>query len=366
MLIANIIQCTNLGGMEKASLRLMVGLQRHGHICRLLSLNPLGNLEPLLHENDIQAVGLNYRGPSGFLSLREYRKALSSELAASDAVIMTGHNLMAMIGLGSFCRGHRVLAIHFHHEGVKSPWTWRAIYWLAKMRFRAVTFPSDFVRDEAEKLFPPIAKISHTIRNPVQLPDESHPGNIAAARGRLGLPQAAPIIGNAGWLIPRKRWDVYLQVAQRIIDRVPEAVFLIAGDGPMRQELCRQADELGLGGRLRWLGWREDLADFYRSIDVLLFHSDWDAFPTTPQEAMTYGTPVVASVVNGGLKEIFAQYQPGFLTGRHDVVRLADEVVRLICDRELASACGRSGREAMQTLGDVDSITQQYETLLST
>lgn len=152
MRIVKIIQGTGLGGMEKASLRLMVGLKERGHACEVISLNPVGGLGPLLAECNIPAIGLPYLGKWGWRSFPVLRRALRS--AQADALLMTGHNLFAMLALGNLCRGRRVLAVHFHHEGVKPRWQWRLIYRIACRRFQAITFPSDFVHHEAEEIYP--------------------------------------------------------------------------------------------------------------------------------------------------------------------------------------------------------------------
>lgn len=364
MRILNIIQCTNLAGMEQASLRLMQALQRLGHPCKLLSLNPIGELGGLLEKSGIAAVGLNYRGPAGLWSWRSYRRALADEAGRTDAFLMTGHNLMAMIGLGRFCRGRRVLAQHFHHTGVKSGLVWKLIYAVANRRFDAITFPCDFIRQEAEQLFPPIMAKAHTIRCPVGTVAPTTPEQRLAARTALGLPVCAPIVGNAGWLIPRKRWDVFLETAQLIKKMIPEAVFVVAGDGPLRMELKELSARLGLTQSVRWLGWCAGMADFYRSIDVLLFNTDWDAFPVTPQEAMSYGVPVVASAINSGLKELFDQFAPGKLFADHDIRVLAAEAVAILQNTSLAQQLGSTGRDGMARLGSPIAIARQYLALL--
>ena len=339
MKILHIIQCTNLGGMERVALSITKGLQDRGHPCRWVSLNPLGGLKPLLEQSNIPSLGLPYRGPWGALSFPAMRRAFRSE--PRDAVIMTGPNLTAMLALGRRQGEPRMLAVHFHHTGVKPRWQWRAIYALALSRFQVITFPSDFIRREAEEIYPPVAAISKTVRNPVEVPPLPSRAERFAARERLGIPRDVAVIGNAGWLIPRKRFNVYLRVAAQVAAGIPEAIFLIAGDGPERQPLERLAQELGIEHRVRWMGWQTDLTDFYRALDVLLFNSDWDAFPTTPLEAMSYAVPVVASLLHGGLGEIISSPAHGFLLGRHDVTVLAEQVKRLLAAPEPVATGGR-------------------------
>ncbi len=359
MKILNLIQCANLGGMEQVSLRLMRGLQARGHELRLLCLNPIGGLGPLLQASGIPFEGLPYAGRGGWRILPSLRRKFHEYPA--DAMIMTGHHLLAMPTMGNFAKGHRILAIHFHHAGEKPEWQWRLIYRVACSRFQAITFPADFIRQEAERIYPPVAALAHTVRNPLFMPALPTAEQKKAARRTLGLPMDGPIIGNAGWLIPRKRFDVFLQTAALILARCPEAHFVIAGNGGERVRLQALAARLNLTGRLTWTGWVQNMETFYHSLDVLLFNSDWDALPTTPLEAMSHGVPVVASVLNGGLKEIISAPDWGFLLNRHEPETLAEAVVHLLQNPAAAARISKAGRERIRLTSDPETIALEHE-----
>ena len=172
----------------------------------------------------------------------------------------------------------------------------------------------------------PISSITETIHNPLDLPLTSAPEASQAFRKTIGVPADALLIGNAGWLTQRKRFDVFLHSAAKILAHCPGAYFVIAGDGEMRDSLQRLAASLGIATRVFWTGWLTDLTPFYAGIDVLLFNSDWDALGLTPVEAMSYGVPVVASVEHGGLGEILDN-RCGWFMERHDPRALALAVV---------------------------------------
>jgi glycosyltransferase involved in cell wall biosynthesis len=357
MNILNIIQCTNLGGMEKSSLRLMIELKKRGHSVRLLSLNPIGKLGKLLETHQIPYEGIPYLGKAGWRSFTQLRRKLKSIQA--DAVIMTGHNLMAMLALSGINLGKRLLAIHFHHTGVKPVWQWRLIYWLAYKKFQAVTFPSDFIRKESEIISPPIASKTYTVRNPLQLPKLPTEEERRNARQVLGIPIDAKVIGNAGWLISRKRFDVFLRVAEKVLIKEPKAIFLIAGDGQDREKLEILAKKLNIMSQVHWLGWQNDLTSFYLSLDALLFNSDWDAFPTTPLEAMSYGLPVIASLLNGGLSEIITEKKFGFLFDKHDIDAMSEAVLSSL-DRN----SGMNGRARINEICNINTIVDSIEKLI--
>jgi glycosyltransferase involved in cell wall biosynthesis len=270
-----------------------------------------------------------------------------------------------MPALGNFAKGRRILTIHFHHGGVKSAWEWRLIYRLACAKFTAITFPADFIRQEAEQLYPPVAKLAHTIRYPLPTPELPTAEQKLAARRALGLPLDVPIIGNAGWLIPRKRFDVFLRTAASISRKFPAAHFVIAGDGGERARLKALAKELKLDGKVTWTGWVSQMEHFHRSLDVLLFNSDWDAMGLTPLEAAVLGVPVVASVVNGGLKEVLSSSEWGVLFNRHEPEALAEAVVHLLENPAAARKLGLAGRMHVSDVSNPEKIAIAHEKLLA-
>jgi glycosyltransferase involved in cell wall biosynthesis len=350
MKILVLIQCTNLGGMEQAALELAKELQAMGHEPEFLSLTPVGDLGPILGSLGIPVSGIEYRGAFGWKSFFPLKRKLRDIHA--DAMIMFGHNLMALMALGSFCRDRRLLTLHFHHEGVMHPFLWKLLYAVAGIRFPKMVFPSAFIRDEAIALSPWINQRSLIVRYPFAVHPPVSSEEKMEARRALGIGNGGVVIGNAGWLIPRKRWDVFLRVAAEVLKTRPDARFMIAGDGPDRSSLEALAGELGITRKVIWIGWQKDLATFYKSLDVLLFNSDWDAMGRTPLEAMTYGVPVVASVAHGGLGEVIDSDQYGFFLEEHDIEKLAGHVVRLLNDSAVAASVGDAGREKMKAEGD--------------
>lgn len=363
MRLLNIIQCTNLGGMEQANLHRLCALRDAGHRVEVLSLTPLGAGAGLLGAAGIPARGLPYLGRGGWRSLPHMRAAMNG--TGCDAVLMTGHNLAASLALaGRTAARRRLLALHYHHTGVKPPWQWRLIYGVAVRRFQALTFPTDFIRREAEAICPAVAPLAHTVRDAMAMPEPVEPPARAAARAALGLPDAAPVIGNAGWLIARKRFDVFLRTAARIADEVPTALFVIAGDGPERAALTALAEDLGIADRVRWLGWQSDLSEFYAAIDVLLFNSDWDALGRTPLEAVGHGVPVVASVVNGGLGELLDRPDEIPVHDRHDDAALAAEVLALLRDPEAARGRALAARRRVAAASCPVRHAERVATLL--
>ncbi|HYE94777.1 MAG TPA: glycosyltransferase family 4 protein [Rubricoccaceae bacterium] len=358
-----VLDSARLGGLEQAALRTLRGLQARGHTGMALSVAGEGELFPLLAEAGIPAAAVPSRGPSGLFTVPVARRRV--RCMPHDALLMVGTaRLISTLPFRPRDRRRQVLAVHYHHTGVKPPWAWRSYYHLALRRYHAITFPSDYIRAEAEALVPGIARVAHTVRNGIPLPPPVTEAGRRAARQALGLDPGRPTIGNAGHLIPRKRFDVFVRTLARLRRTVPDVQALIVGEGPERAALGRLAKSLGVGDAITWLGWQRDLTHFYQSLDVLLFNADWDAFPTTPQEAMSYGRPVVASVLNGGLGEILSSGEHGLLLGEHDERALAAAVESYLLDPAEAERVGEASRAQIAAHCSVEENARRYEELL--
>jgi glycosyltransferase involved in cell wall biosynthesis len=345
--------------MEQASLRLMEALQCRGHELSVVSLHALGPLAPALRARDIPAIGLGYGDVPLWRLIRRLRRQLHSQ--APDALLLTGHNLPVLLTIASCKSVPTVLAIHFHHSGVKPRWFWSLYYNLARHLVNAVTFPSDFVRHEAITLCPALTGIAHTLRNPVPPLTPPSTTERLAARQSFGLPSGSPVIGNGGWLIPRKRFDVFLHTAAAVLRERPDARFLIAGDGPERKHLEILANSLGIQHALIWVGWLQDMRPMYAAIDILLFHSDWDAMGMTPIEAVMHGIPVVSSVLHGGLAEVLRPNEDAFVLEQHDVSRLSQAVLHLLANPSEGEAMAQQGRNHLLALCDPDQSAAWHE-----
>lgn len=350
--------------MEQSNLLRLKGLIARGHTVRQVSLNPIGGLGPLLEQAGIPSIGLDYQSTSKMSSLRAMWREFRRE--PCDAVVVTGHNWSAALALSGLPVRSRILCIHhYHFDNGRAAHHWPLFYRMAARRFDAVTFCSQFIRDEALRLYPGLEAKSRVLVNPFELPDVWGAEARAAARQRLGLPQEGPIVGNAGWLIPRKRFDLFLAVAQEVLRHAPETLFLIAGDGPERGRLEASAAAAGICDRVSFLGWQSDMEVVLASLNVLLFNSDHDALGRTPVEAAAHGVAVVASVRAGGLREILDEASGAVVLDDHDVPRLAQEVLRLVRDPALATEHGRTAREHVADRCSVARHTAIMERLLA-
>jgi len=342
--ILNIIQCANLGGMEQSAMESLAELSTAGHEVMMLSLHPVGDLRTIASTHGISLKGSARYCLAGLNNI----PWLLCEIYAfqPDRILLTGHNYGSLVA-AMLSRCPTFLSIHYHH-GDRPGRLWKSYYSLAKRGCSGIRFISRYIYGEVADLF---VGYGNTVCFPNIFRTPGDSLDWREARAQLDLPETAFLIGNAGWLIRRKAFDVFLEVAALVVKQVPDAVFVVAGDGEERQRLEYQAKALGIADAVRFLGWQKDLAPFYRALDILLFNSRFDALGRTPVEALSYGIPVVASVTNGGLDEFIRHGQDGFLIDRHDEEALANEVVRLHGDPRMRESVAVSGRERVLEMG---------------
>ncbi|ADN02510.1 glycosyl transferase, group 1 family [Spirochaeta thermophila DSM 6192] len=116
------------------------------------------------------------------------------------------------------------------------------------------------------------------------------------------------------------------------------------GDGPLLESMKEEAKALGIGDRVEFLGFCEDVEGVLASSQIFVLASRWEGFPISILEAMRAGLPVVASDV-GGCREAVVEGETGYLVPRGDHMVLAERLRELILDPGKRERMGRAGRE---------------------
>ncbi len=196
--------------------------------------------------------------------------------------------------------------------------------------------------------------------------------SLQEARERLrgGGRHVAVILGH---LSEVKGYPTFVEGAARVARQLEGCVFLAVGgetiESGYRAHLERQAAALGLADRIRFLGFRRDVADILRAADVMVLPSRAEGLPLAVLEAMACGKPVVATPV-GGVPEAVLDGVTGFLVPPDDPDALARGLLRLFRDPGLARRMGEAGRrriEARFSLGRfLAQIHQLYDDVLAT
>ena len=180
-------------------------------------------------------------------------------------------------------------------------------------------------------------------------------------RTELGVGDA-PLVGVVTRLVPIKALHLFLQAAQQVLQRVPDAVFIIAGDGELRVQLEEQARALGIAGSVRFLGFRADLTRLYADFDCVVLCSLNEGLPVAIIEALAAARPVVATDV-GGVGDLILHDQTGWLVATGDVAALAQGIETALTDRERAASWGLNGRNHVYPKLDIARLLHNIEVL---
>ncbi len=187
------------------------------------------------------------------------------------------------------------------------------------------------------------------------------------ARARLGISPERFVVGWVGRMTGVKRTDDVLESVARLRERGVDAVLLLVGDGPDRDHVERRASELGIIRHCYFLGYQEDVSDWYQAFDAMILPSANEGTPVVVIEALAAGCPVVATSV-GGVPDVVREGVDGFLVPAGDVEQLAERLARLAGDPALRETMGEAGRESVteryaveRLVGDIDEL---YRSLL--
>ena len=165
----------------------------------------------------------------------------------------------------------------------------------------------------------------------------------------LGVAADAPLVGFVGRLSPEKGPDLFVRMAAQLAVKHPRAVFVVIGDGPMREGLEDEARLLGVAGPLRFLRERRDVPALLPSLTALVVPSHSEGMPLALMEGMAAGVPVVATSV-GGVPELVHHGETGLLVGPGDAGNLAIAVDGLLDELPWAAWLGANARERALTL----------------
>jgi glycosyltransferase involved in cell wall biosynthesis len=202
---------------------------------------------------------------------------------------------------------------------------------------------------------------------PIRLGLELQPFlNAEQARGQLrselGLATSTPLIGIVARLVPIKAHETFFEAARIVHAKLPEARFLVLGDGERRAELEALVRHLNLEDSVRFLGWRHDMLRIYADLDVVALSSRNEGSPVSLIEALAAARPVVSTAV-GGVPEVVIDGVTGLTVPASDAGALADGMLSLLIDRSRGGELGAAGRRHVYPRYDSSRLVDDMRTL---
>ena len=285
-------------------------------------------VRPLLDRKVKRRVSLAYA-----LGLRRLMKGARFDLVHAHVYASAAAAALASMGTGV------PLVLTEHTEALWQGRTTRLVSRFVYGRARRIIVVSSAIRRRLIKRdgVPPnlitivpsaVATVAETAATPPELP--------------AGL-REGPLVGVVARLQPEKGLDYFLKAAACVASLVPEARFIVVGDGPLRGELGALAKHLGVGESVHFLEFRSDAREIIGLLDVLVVPSLTEGSPLVVLEAMAAGVPVVASDV-GGIPDQIRHEREGLLVPPGDPKALEVALLCLLRDPAYARVLGEEGR----------------------
>ncbi|MCC9605408.1 glycosyltransferase [Blastopirellula sp. JC732] len=280
-----------------------------------------------------------------------------------DAIVTVGAGDKMFWGrLAAYMAGVPVIASAIHSTGWPD-----SINWLNRRltsitdRFIGVADPHGKHLVEVEG-FPPEKVV--VIRNGI---DTARFRPNAEARRKLRrelqISETAPVCGIVAALRPEKDHCLFVAAAAQVLETVPEARFLIVGDGPERPAIEAKCRELGVERQVLMLGSRSDIPEVLAACDLFALTSKNEASPVSILEAMSVELPIVAPRV-GSIPQAVDEGANGLLYPASDLAAVAEAMRSLLSSPDRIRQMGKSAREKAIRYGSLETMVDGYETLI--
>ena len=354
----------DVGGAERCLARVASGLDRQHFVSKVFVLSgppssSQDQLVGLLQANQIAVEFLGCQRKSQLLRAVSGLKSGLRQFQPHVVQSMLFHaNVVTSLAIGAskkipWCAGLRVA----------DPSRWRQIAerfaLLSAQRVVCVSQAvADFARQQLKVLDHKCLVIPNGIDGeslrqaaPIQLTE------LGLAPGRRGI----IFIGR---LTEQKGPDDLMKAAPAIFRALPEHDLLMVGDGVLADSLHRMAQESGFADRIRFLGWRPDVAALLNACDLLVLPSRWEGMPNVVLEAMAIGLPVVCTRVEGVTELLGPLGRSQSIPVGHPQL-LAQQVVEILLSQSLAADLGASNQQRVAEHFSLQSVLSQYEKLFA-
>jgi len=355
ILFINSIQM--FGGGEVWLLSTMRGLSKRGHKVALIC-RPGTPLEGKAREEGLPVFPIKMRGD--FDPIVIYKTARVIKKLRAEVVCTNMDKELRFGGLAArLCGVKAVVPRRGIDYPLKNKWRYRFSYNCLASRIIANSYATKkTLLREAPWLDPDRVEVIYNGIDTTLF--DSKPGK--DIRDELKIDRKAPLIGFVGQLDERKGIIYLLEAFKSVSKQIPKAKLLLVGEGNLKGFIQNWVGENGLTEKVILTGFREDIPDVMRSIDLLALPSLWEGFGIVLIEAMASGKPVVATRTSN-IPEVVRDGKTGLLVKPRDSEELAGAIIKLLEEEDLAEEMGRRGREWVKERFTLERMLDQLENL---
>jgi glycosyltransferase involved in cell wall biosynthesis len=373
MKVLFLIDTLEVGGAEKSLLQILARFRRTETI--MCHIYPGQRLRPAYEQAGIPAISLNVQGNYALgKAVKEVTAVVNHQapdllhttLFRSDLVgRFVGRKLRVPVICGLVSESYA--PVRFRHLSTLHRLKLRSVQIVdALTAFWAYHFVanSETVKSAAVKaLRIPARKITviYRGRDPLPYAQVAAP-QVNGLREVLSLDSGGPIIVNVARLLEGKGQADLIQAMPAVLEAVPQAKLLIAGEGPFRGTLERLIGDLALNDAARLLGQRDDIPTLLHLADVFAFPSHYEGYPGAMVEAMMAGCPIVASDIPVH-REALVPGETGLLVTLKNPTAIAEGIISTLRDPTTARRMGERARLEATERFHIDRIAPQHEEL---
>lgn len=300
----------------------------------------------------IPARALHLRKRDAITALRELVSAMRSQNA--DVVVVRGYSAEALGRIAARIASVPHSIVWAHNIGDLKPRGWlrtvvdRLLDRWTTAYFGVAEAQRSFLVDT---LHYPEEKV-RILHNGIATEQFENPAD-QHVRAEIGIEPDDPVAGIVAALRPEKDHATFLRAARIVADAMPQAKFLVVGDGPMRTHLESLCATLNLSSNVVFTGSRQDVGRILSAMDIFVLSSRTvECFPIAVLEAMATGLPTVSTDV-GGVHEMVVDGVTGFLVPHSDPRQLASRMQQLLSDTDTARRMGCAAKSKVQTQFDL-------------
>ncbi len=356
--VLHLCESSETGGAESVLISIVENLDQ-ARYCSTVCLLSEGWLSAQLRRRGIDTVVIPQPRSFDVFWLVKLRRLLRSKRID----VMHSHEFATNFyaSLAGVATGIPVIATVHGKNYYADRWRRRAAYRFVARHARMVAVSDDLKRYVAQCVSIPAGRIA-VIHNGIDL-DRNVAGSLDHdVRRELAILPKQPVIGTVGNLFEVKGQKFLLRACSLLVRNHPDLVLLVAGEGGQLEDLMQEAEQLGISGNVRFLGFRDDVPSLLRAMDVFVLPSLSEGLPLSILEALALEKPVVATNV-GGIPEIVDDGVSGYLVPPADSRQLADRISEALADSETATALAKAGRKKVQRAFGVRQMVQSYEAL---
>jgi len=184
---------------------------------------------------------------------------------------------------------------------------------------------------------------------------------------KYGLCDETLIIGQIGRLSKQKDPFNFLEAAAQVIEKMPQVKFFMVGEGALKARLKNYTHQLGISGEVIFTGWCDNVPEIISALDIAVLCSLWEGLPYTLLEYMAMGKATIASSIGGNI-DVVRHNETGLLVPPRDPDALAQAILRLLGDKEMAARLGMNAKRDVKkryNLNNMLSATEEVYIKLS-